>query len=151
MHPSEIDWIKRNAAAFAKQQGNLTEEQAVTILTTQALYQVDLIWGLKLDGGGYQFNEAAQNFLAQAGDFAYRDNILGNYESQKMFTTTGDQRGRPGLYLDSSLADFYKQTILSGQFKLASTDEVVGYHLVQTGINLGNGLFGAWRSQRTVC
>lgn len=68
LHLKEIDWIKANAKAFARQQcgcANPTAEQSAQAeqrLAQQALKNVDLLWRGTLTNGD---DQAALQFLAR--------------------------------------------------------------------------------------
>lgn len=105
LHPTEIDWIRRNAALYAALRGNgMTVAQAEAELTQQALKDVDLFWRSVLRDGN---NLAAQAFLTTAqGSFL---NELGL--SQSLFTVENNQFLRPDQYLPEAISNmgFYQQ------------------------------------------
>lgn len=105
LHPTEIDWIRKNAALYAALRGNgMTVIQAEAELTQQALKEVDLLWRSVLRDGD---NSAAQAFLEAAkGSFLNELN-----QSQALFSVENNQFLRPDQYLPEAIANmgFYQR------------------------------------------
>ena len=106
LHQTEIDWIKAYAKKYAQQRG-ISEKQAITELTQQALRDVDLLWRAQLSDGD---NANAQTFLsANKQTFT---NELG--EQQALFSAPTSQLLRPEMFADIADTQFYKQFAQSG-------------------------------------
>ncbi|MBF4992204.1 hypothetical protein [Methylophilus sp. QUAN] len=106
LHPVEEDWIKANAKKYAQQRG-ISETQAMSELTQQALKDVDLIWRAQLSDGD---NTAAQAFLSSSKQTF--TNELG--EQQTLFTAPTNQLLRPEMFVDSADPKFYQNFAQSG-------------------------------------
>jgi filamentous hemagglutinin len=97
LHPTEIQWIKSNAAAYAKQKG-ISVDAAEKQLAEQAFRQVQF----GAEGGAAAWDSDAQNFLKNA---APQSLAGGGF----MFYATPDQKADATMYLNSAIsnADFY--------------------------------------------
>ncbi|OXC75918.1 hemagglutinin repeat-containing protein [Caballeronia sordidicola] len=87
LHPDEKQWIKTNAAAYAKQNG-ITVDQAASELTAQADRQLQ-------NGSSGAWNQTASAFLSQAHGMLPAD---GNSGPGYMFYATPDQKANPNMY-----------------------------------------------------
>jgi len=139
LHPTEEQWIKANAKKFAKEQGNITEEEAIKRLTQQALKDVDYLWRAQLSDGN---DKSAEAFLASNKQTFTND--LG--EQQKLFTETGQQLFRPEMFADTADPAFYKQFAQSGISRPLSTGLIK--ELKDSGIDLKNGAIDLVKAAR---
>lgn len=130
LHPDEEKWIKANAKAFAKKQG-ISEEEAAKRLTQQALKDVDYLWRAQLADGD---DMAAQSFLDQTKQSFTND--LG--QSQKLFTTEGQQLFRPEMFAETADPAFYKRFAQSGISRDLSSGLIKEFK--DSGISLKNGM-----------
>ncbi|MCG3364814.1 two-partner secretion domain-containing protein [Neisseria meningitidis] len=113
LHPSERDWIRKNAQAFAKQEVGGREPTIDEIalaekrLAQQAAKETDLFWMLTLEK---VTDLSAQKFLRQAkGTFTNE-----NGTQQQFFTTQGKQFMRPELFANEVYdLSFYKNHLQS--------------------------------------
>lgn len=113
LHPSERDWIRKNAQAFAKQEVGGREPTIDEIalagkrLAQQAAKETDLFWMLTLEK---VTDLSAQKFLRQAkGTFTNE-----NGKQQQFFTTQGKQFMRPELFANEVYdLSFYKNHLQS--------------------------------------
>ncbi|WP_408478861.1 hemagglutinin repeat-containing protein [Paraburkholderia megapolitana] len=87
LHPDERQWIRDNAAAYAKQQ-DITLEQAVSALTAQADRQVQ-------NGSSGAWDRNANAFLGQAHGMLPAD---GNSGLGYMFYATPEQKANADVY-----------------------------------------------------
>jgi hypothetical protein len=111
LHTYERDWIRRNRAAFARQQG-ISEEEAERRLAEQAFRQVQF-------GAAGADDPAARMFLG----LAPRVNLPGDptvagMNAGYMFHATPEQRMNASIYLhaqlnDPSMAEFYRSNGLT--------------------------------------
>lgn len=136
LHPSEIDWIKANAKAFAQSQG-ITEAAAESRLAKQAAREVDLVWNLTLGGGD---DNAAKAFLA--GSKAMFTNELG--QQQQFFTATQNQYTRPEMLAPESTLNlaFIKKDIQPGVTRTpmqGAVDKLAGGMMTVATDPLGTG------------
>ena len=97
LHPNEINWIKENAASYAKQQG-ISVADAEKVLAEQAFRQVQF----GAEGGAAAWDANAANFLQKAGAQALS-------EGGFMFYATPEQKANSMMYIGSAVsnADFY--------------------------------------------
>ena len=107
LHPDETQWLKSQAKKFAQQEG-ISEQEALSRLTQQALWQVDLVWRSALSDGD---DSAAQRFLS-GGTGQTFVNDLG--QAQALFTATGQQLVRPEMFAETADPAFYRQFAQSG-------------------------------------
>ncbi len=128
LHDLEIKWLKENAKAFAAQEG-ISEKEALSRLTQQALKDVDYLWRAQLSDGN---DTAAQAFLSQNQKTFVND--LG--EQQRLFTAMGSQLFRPEMYADTANPAFYKQFAQSGISR--SLGDGLIKELKDSGIDLKN-------------
>jgi Possible hemagglutinin (DUF637)/Hemagglutinin repeat len=98
LHPKEIDWIKENAASYAKLKG-ISLVDAEKALAEQAFRQVQF----GAEGGAASWDASASDFLRKAGPLALS-------EGGFMFYATPEQKANSMMYIGSAVtnADFYK-------------------------------------------
>lgn len=113
LHQIEEDWIKANAKRYAQQRG-ISEKQATSELTQQALKNVDFLWRAELADGD---NATAQAFLSSSKQTF--TNELG--EQQTLFTAPTNQLLRPEMFADTADPKFYQAFAQSGITRDLST------------------------------
>ena len=108
LHPSETDWIKKNAKAFAKKLG-ISPQEAEKRLAQQAAKETDLFWLLTLDKG---VDPDAQAFLKSSGQSFKNE----KGQQQAYFTTQSNDFSTPSRYaIEANLnKDFYQKNLISG-------------------------------------
>ena len=136
LHALEEQWLKSNAKAFALKEG-ITEKEALTRLTQQALKEVDYLWRAQLKDGD---DASAKAFLAANKQTFIND--LG--AQQKLFTATGQQLFRPEMYADTADPAFYKQFAQSGVSR--SLGKGLLKELKDSGIELKNGTIDLFKA-----
>ena len=108
LHPSEIDWIKKSAKAFADKL-KISPEEAERRLAQQAAKQTDLFWLLTLDEG---VDPDAQAFLSSSGKSFTNE----KGQQQAYFTTQSNDFSTPSrLAIEANQnKDFYQRNLISG-------------------------------------
>ena len=108
LHPSEIDWIKKSAKAFADKL-KISPEEAERRLAQQAAKQTDLFWLLTLDKG---VDPDAQAFLSSSGKSFTNE----KGQQQAYFTTQSNDFSTPSrLAIEANQnKDFYQRNLISG-------------------------------------
>ncbi|WP_157330521.1 hypothetical protein, partial [Testudinibacter aquarius] len=109
LHPSELDWIRNNAEAFAKEQG-ISVAEAEQRLIERAAQRVDYAWSKMIDSQ----DAAADSFLSSAsamkGDVPSSSAVSfinSDGKAQNLFSASGDEYYSIGKY--SNLAAKYNR------------------------------------------
>jgi hypothetical protein len=103
LHPKEIDWIKENAATYAKLRG-ISVADAEKVLAEQAFRQVQF----GAEGGAALWDASAADFLRKAGTQSLS-------EGGFMFYATPEHKANSLMYIGSAItnADFYAKNGLT--------------------------------------
>ncbi|TNG92279.1 hypothetical protein, partial [Testudinibacter aquarius] len=145
LHPSELDWIRNNAEAFAKEQG-ISVAEAEQRLIERAAQRVDYAWSKMIDSQ----DAAADSFLSSAsamkGDVPSSSAVSfinSDGKAQNLFSTSGDEYYSTGKY--SNLAAKYNRE--NNQFLTNILVPKVKNNLVFEGVkDGGNALSEAARA-----
>ncbi|TCV85781.1 hypothetical protein [Testudinibacter aquarius] len=145
LHPSELDWIRNNAEAFAKEQG-ISVAEAEQRLIERAAQRVDYAWSKMIDSQ----DAAADSFLSSAsamkGDVPSSSAVSfinSDGKAQNLFSASGDEYYSIGKY--SNLAAKYNRE--NNQFLTNILVPKVKNNLVFEGVkDGGNALSEAART-----